>query len=173
MFFVRTASEHDLPRVQEILRDTWHATYDDIYGVAKVNEITENWHSMKRLKDMRHTPQSEFLVADNGTIIGGMAYATQREKTIKLHQLYVHPDFHGGKTGLHLLIEIENSFIDADTIKLEVEEKNSKAIKFYEAFGFKKVGETQDCGEDGSGIPAIIMEKPIVYADNDEHLHDH
>ncbi len=128
---------------------------------------------MKRLKDMRHTPQSEFLVADNGTIIGGMAYATQREKTIKLHQLYVHPDFHGGKTGLHLLIEIENSFIDADTIKLEVEEKNSKAIKFYEAFGFKKVGETQDCGEDGSGIPAIIMEKPIVYADDDEHLHDH
>ncbi|KAG1700615.1 Aspartyl/glutamyl-tRNA(Asn/Gln) amidotransferase subunit B [Nymphon striatum] len=127
-------------RVQEILRDTWHATYDDIYGVAKVNEITENWHSMKRLKDMRHTPQSEFLVADNG---------------------------------LHLLIEIENSFIDADTIKLEVEEKNSKAIKFYEAFGFKKVGETQDCGEDGSGIPAIIMEKPIVYADDDEHLHDH
>jgi ribosomal protein S18 acetylase RimI-like enzyme len=173
MFFVRTASEQDLPRVQEILRDTWHATYDDIYGVAKVNEITENWHSMKRLKDMRHTPQSEFLVADNGTTIGGMAYATQREKTIKLHQLYVHPDFHGGKTGLHLLIEIENSFIDADTIKLEVEEKNSKAIKFYEAFGFKKVGETQDCGEDGSGIPAIVMEKPIVYADDDEHMHDH
>lgn len=171
MFFVRTASEQDLQRVQEILRDTWHATYDEIYGVVKVQEITENWHSMKRLKDMRHTPLSEFLVADNGTVIGGMAYATQKEKTISLHQLYVHPDFHGGKTGLHLLIEIENSFIDADTIKLEVEEKNARAIKFYEAFGFKKIGETQDCGEDGSGIPAIIMEKPIVYADDDDHVH--
>lgn len=173
MFFVRTASEQDLERVQEILHETWHDTYDEIYGVAKVNDITENWHSMKRLRDMRHVPQSEFLVADNGTVIGGMAYATQKDKTIKLHQLYVHPDFHGGKTGLHLLIEIENSFIDADKIMLEVEEKNIRAIKFYETYGFKKTGETQDCGEDGSGIPAIIMEKPVLYADDDEHIHEH
>ncbi len=173
MFFVRTASEQDLQRVQEILRETWHDTYDELYGVAKVSEITENWHSMKRLRDMRHTPQSEFLVADNGTVIGGMAYATQKDKTINLHQLYVHPDFHGGKTGLHLLIEVENSFIDAESMKLEVEEKNLRAIKFYEAYGFKKVGETQDCGEDGSGIPAIIMEKPVVYADDDDHSHQH
>lgn len=172
MFFVRTASEQDLQRVQEILRETWHATYDEIYGRDRVSEITDQWHSMKRLRDMRHAPQSEFLVADNGIVVGGMAYATQKDKTINLHQLYVHPDYHGGKTGLHLLIEMENSFIDAETIKLEVEEKNLKAIKFYENFGFKKVGETQDCGEDGSGIPAIIMEKNIVYAD-DEDVHQH
>jgi len=172
MFFVRTASEQDLDRVQQILRETWHATYDDLYGKTKVEEITDHWHSIKRLQEMRHSPQSEFLVADNGTVIGGMAYATQKDKTINLHQLYVHPDFHGGKTGLHLLIEIENSFIDAEFIKLEVEEKNTKAIKFYEKFGFKKVGETQDCGEDGSGIPAIIMQKEIIYADDDsEHSH--
>lgn len=166
MFFVRTAASRDLKRVQEILRDTWHATYDEIYGVKKVIEITDNWHSIKRLEDMRHTPQSEFLVADNGTVIGGMVYATQKDKTIHLHQLYVHPDYHGGKTGLHLMIEIENSFIDAENIRLEVEERNTKAIKFYEAFGFKKVGEISDCGEDGSGIPALIMEKQVVYAED-------
>ena len=169
MFFVRTASNQDLERVQQILRETWHATYDDIYGKAKVEEITDHWHSMNRLQEMRHAPQSEFLVADNGTVVGGMAYATQKDKTINLHQLYVHPDFHGGKTGLHLLIEIENSFIDAEYIQLEVEEQNIKAIDFYEKFGFKKTGETQDCGEDGSGIPAIIMQKEIVYADDHAH----
>lgn len=169
MFFVRTAAEQDLERVQQILRETWHATYDTIYGKAKVDEITDQWHSMQRLQQMRHAPHSEFLVADNGTVIGGMAYATQKDKTINLHQLYVHPDFHGGKTGLHLLIEIENSFIDAEFIRLEVEEKNEKAIQFYEKFGFKKTGYTQDCGEDGSGIPAIIMQKDVVYAD-DDHL---
>ena len=169
MFFVRTASNQDLERVQQILRETWHATYDDIYGKAKVEEITDHWHSMNRLQEMRHAPQSEFLVADNGIVVGGMAYATQKDKTINLHQLYVHPDFHGGKTGLHLLIEIENSFIDAEYIQLEVEEQNIKAIDFYEKFGFKKTGETQDCGEDGSGIPAIIMQKEIVYADDHAH----
>jgi len=166
MFFVRTASSQDLSRVQEILRETWHHTYDEIYGAKKVTEITDSWHSIKQLEDMRHAPQSEFLVADNGTVIGGMAYATQKDKTIHLHQLYVHPDYHGGKTGLHLMIEIENSFIDAENIRLEVEEKNTKAIKFYEAFGFKRVGEISDCGEDGSGIPALIMEKQVVYAED-------
>ncbi len=166
MFFVRTASEQDLQRVQQILHETWHHTYDSIYGVKKVTQITENWHSMRRLQDMRHTPQSEFLVADNGTVIGGMAYATQKDKTINLHQLYVHPDFQGGKTGLHLMIEIENSFIDADKIRLEVEEQNTKAINFYDAFGFKRVGEISDCGEDGSGLPALIMEKLVMYAED-------
>ena len=66
---------------------------------------------LKGSQDMRILPNSEFLVADNGQVIGGMAFATQKDKTIHLHQLYVHPDFHGGKTGLHLMIEIENSFL--------------------------------------------------------------
>lgn len=167
MFFVRTASSDDLPRVQQILKETWHATYDDIYGKEKVTKITDSWHSIKRLEDMRHKPNSEFLVADNGTIIGGMAFASQKDKTITLHQLYVHPDFHGGKTGLHLMIEIENSFIDAQVITLEVEKKNSRAIEFYKTYGFKQVGEITDCGEEGSGIPALIMEKWVIYAEDE------
>lgn len=166
MFFVRTASAQDLTRVREILKETWHATYDPIYGHEKVIEITDHWHSIKLLEDMRHAPHSEFLVADNGTVTGGMAYAIQKDKTIFLKMLYVHPDFHGGKTGLHLMIEIENSFIDAEVVRLEVEEKNTKAIQFYEKFGFKKVGEVTDCGEEGSNIPALVMEKQIVYAED-------
>lgn len=166
MFFVRTAMDRDLPRVREILIETWHDTYDPIYGEDKVREITSQWHSLSRLEAQRHQPNSEFLVADNGEIVGGMAFASQTDKTIKLHQLYVHPDFHGGKTGLHLLIEIENAFIDAEQIELEVEEKNTKAIKFYETYGFQVTGNTQNCGEQNSGIPALIMRKQIVYADD-------
>lgn len=158
--------EKDLPRVREILVDTWHATYDDIYGVEKVTEITNSWHSMDALERRRHVPNSEFLVADNGEVVGGMAFATQEEKTIHLHQLYVHPDYHGGKTGLHLMIEIENSFLDAETMSLEVEEKNEKAVSFYKKYGFSVVGKTENCGEQSSGIPALIMEKPVVYADD-------
>lgn len=166
MFFVRTAMERDLPRVREILDETWHSTYDEIYGVERVNEIVEDWHSHENLKQKLTQPNSEFLVADNGEIVGGMAFATQTEKTINLHQLYVHPDFHGGKTGLHLLIEIENSFLDAETVSLEVEEKNEKAVAFYKKYGFAITGETQNCGAEGSGIPALVMEKPIIYADD-------
>lgn len=163
MFFVRTASDRDIPFVRDILIETWHSTYDEIYGVEKVNEITSRWHTLERLEAMRHQPNSEFLVADNGEVVGGMAFASQTEKTISLHQLYVHPDYHGGKTGLHLLIEVENSFLDVETISLEVEDKNEKAIGFYKKYGFAIVGKTENCGEQGSGIPALIMEKPVLY----------
>ena len=166
MFFVRTAMEADLERVQEILRETWHHTYDAIYGREKVEEITADWHSIEKLEANRHKPNSEFLVADNGQLIGGMAFASQADKVIHLHQLYVDPSFQGGKTGLHLMIEIENSFMDAEKISLEVEEKNERAIGFYKSYGFSIVGKTENCGAAGSGIPALIMEKPVIYAED-------
>ncbi len=166
MFFVRTASRRDIEVVRQILVDTWHATYDDIYGVERVTEITESWHSLEALERRLDAPNSEFLVADNGEVVGGMAFATQTDKDIKLHQLYVHPKYHGGKTGLHLLIEIENSFLDAETISLEVEAKNERAVNFYRKYGFEIVGETQNCGEKNSGISALIMQKPIHHAED-------
>ena len=63
------------------------------------------------------------------------------------------------------MIEIENSVIDAEKIELEVEPENERAIAFYTKYGFKTVGETENCGEHSSGIRALIMEKEIVYAE--------
>ena len=166
MFYVRTATEQDLPAVRQILVETWHATYDTIYGEDKVNVITASWHTLDQLKANRHRPDSEFLVADNGEVIGGMAYATHTDKTIFLHQLYVHPDHQGGRTGLHLLVEIENAFTGAETIQLEVDERNERAISFYSNYGFEVIDRTANCGQDDSGIPALIMAKPIVYAED-------
>jgi len=41
-----------------------------------------------------------------------------------------------------------------------------RAIEFYNKYGFATVGKTENCGEAGSGIPALIMEKQIVFADD-------
>jgi len=158
--------ERDLPRVCEILVDTYHSAYDELIGVEKVDAICWRFHTEEALSKKLSAPNSEFLVADNGDVIGGMAFATQDETTIFLHQLYVHPDFHGGKTGLHLLIEIENSFIDAQNIELEVLPGNSRAISFYEKYGFKLTGEERpDCGG-MAGVPSLLMRKSIVYAED-------
>ena len=76
MFFVRTAGEADLDAVRALLVDTWHATYDGIYGAERVNEITDDWHSIASLRRCLTRPNSEFLVADDGEHIGGMAFIT-------------------------------------------------------------------------------------------------
>lgn len=156
--FVRTASERDLAAVRALLVETWHATYDAIYGAAKVTAITDEWHSIASLKARLTRPNSEFLVADDGKRIGGMAFAaaTTDQKIILLNQLYVHPDCQRQGIGQALLEEVEASFPEARTLRVEVEEANAPAIAFYRAKGFLPAGNTADCGGG-----ARIFEKAI------------
>ncbi|CDX11256.1 conserved hypothetical protein [Mesorhizobium sp. ORS 3324] len=160
--FVRTASERDLAAVRALLVETWHATYDAIYGDRRVTEITDDWHSIASLRSRLTRPNSEFLVADDGKRIGGMAFAsaTTDPKIVLLNQLYVHPDCQRQGIGRSLLDEVEASFPEARMLRLEVEAANVSAIAFYEANGFQHAGRTSDCGG-GSGIPALILEKRL------------
>ena len=134
--FVRTASSRDIEAVRALLVETWHDTYDAIYGPDKVTAITDDWHSIASLEARLVRPNSEFLVADDGERIGGL-----------------------------LLDEIESCFPDADKVRLEVAEANAKAVTFYLAQGFAKVGMTANCGSSSSDIPAAIYERSIVWAD--------
>jgi ribosomal protein S18 acetylase RimI-like enzyme len=163
MFFVRTAGERDLEAVRALLVETWHATYDAIYGPEKVTELTDSWHSIASLQRRLARPSSEFLVADDGERIAGMAFAAadQEGKAVMLYQLYVLPAYQGHGIGGMLLDEILDNFPDAERIKLEVEEQNSRAIAFYRVYGFEQTGRTGNCGVGGSGIPALVFERAL------------
>lgn len=166
MFFVRTASERDLEKVRALLVETWHATYDTFYGVEKVNELTERWHSLPALKARLERKNAEFLVADDGRSIGGMGYAAMSsdtlKKTVVLHQLYVLPKLQRQGIGRDIFAELETCFPDAERMRVEVEAQNLHALAFYQAHGFSEVGQTSNCGDDQSGLPALILEKPLV-----------
>jgi ribosomal protein S18 acetylase RimI-like enzyme len=163
--FVRTASERDLSAIRALMIETWHATYDAIYGPERVAEITDEWHSVAALKARLTRPSSEFLVADDGKEIAGMAFAassTTDSATLVLHQLYVRPSRHGQGIGGMLIKEIEGCFPAARKIRLEVEEANVPAVRFYQAHGFVETGRTANCGAEQSGIPALVYEKSLI-----------
>ena len=164
MMFIRTAGTNDLPTIRELLVETWHATYDGIHGVAKVTEITNDWHSLRALKARLDMPDAEFVVADDGMEIAGMAFASAADdgKTVNLSQLYVRPGRQGRGIGGMLLDEIIESFPDAERITLEVDPANTRAIAFYRTQGFIEIGRTENCGKDQSGLPALILERVFV-----------
>ncbi|MEI2301726.1 GNAT family N-acetyltransferase [Ensifer sp. MJa1] len=165
MFFVRTASERDLEKVRALLVETWHATYDTFYGVEKVNELTQRWHSVPALKAKLARKQAEFLVADDGRQLGGMGYAAMSEslpKTAVLHQLYVLPKYQRQGIGRDIFAELETCFPDAERMRVEVEPQNLHALAFYRTHGFAEVGKTASCGDEQSGLPAIILEKHLI-----------
>lgn len=164
MFFVRTATESDISAIRELLAVTWHATYDGILGVDRVNAIAASWHTPEALKLRVNRKDGEFLVADDGKRLGGMAYAApdhDRDGVINFSQLYVHPDFQRQGIGRDLFAEIETCFPHAKRLSLEVEPENTGAIAFYRAHGLEETGRTENCGGCGTGIPAIIMEKDL------------
>lgn len=162
--FVRTASERDIPAIRALLVETWHDTYDAIYGAERVTEITDDWHSVPALARRLTEPRSEFLVADDGSEIAGVGFAAADEagETVTLHQLYVRPAQQGRGVGGLLLDELIDSFPDAQRMRLEVEPENSRAVAFYEAQGFSRRGTTQNCGAAGSGIAALIYERVLT-----------
>lgn len=166
MYFVRTAGERDLEKVRILLDETWHATYDRLYGAAKVDEIVRDWQSLPALKARLARKDGEFLVADDGKRIGGMAFAAMAKdvaKTTILHQIYVHPDCQREGVGRDLLAEIETCFPDADIMRLEVDPDNAAAIAFYRGVGFNEAGRIENSGPGQSGIPALVFEKPLPH----------
>lgn len=160
--YIRSASSNDLETVSALLREVWHATYDEIYGPVRVAEITAEWHSQAALTENLSRPDSEFVVADNGREIAGMAYASRASANVAmLHQLYVLPEWQGQGAGAMLLAEICRCFPEAGTLRLEVEAANKSAIGFYQRHGFSETGVTDNCGKPDSGIPALVFEKPL------------
>ncbi|OBQ61165.1 GNAT family N-acetyltransferase [Mesorhizobium erdmanii] len=156
--FVRTAGDRDLAAIRALLVETWHATYDAIYGAAKVTEMTDQWHSIASLKTRLTKPVSEFLVADDGKRLGGVAFAESVDggKLVVLKQLYVLPSLQGRGIGGMLLDEIIESFPEAHAIRLEVEEQNSRAIAFYEANGFVRSGDV------GGHAGTLVYRRPLI-----------
>ncbi len=164
VFFVRTAGTRDLESVRALLGESFHATYDPLYGQDKVTALLAAWHSPAALKARLEKKGSEFLVADDGKTLGGMGYAAMSEtmtKTAVLHQLYVRPDLQRAGIGRDIFAELETCFPDAEIMRLEVEPRNAAAIAFYTGLGFVEVDRTKNCGGTDTGLDAIIMEKTL------------
>jgi ribosomal protein S18 acetylase RimI-like enzyme len=134
---IRDAVAADLPAVRSLLVETWHATYDGIYGWQRVAEITNAWHSLENLSAQLGRDGEAFLVAlVDDQIVATSSARRERDRAALLTRLYVLPTYQGvgiGRTLLHVTLA---HFPLAPVARLEVELQNEPAIAFYERMGF-------------------------------------
>lgn len=133
---IRDAEAADLPAVRALLVETWHATYDGIYGWQRVAEITNAWHSLENLQAQLARGEI-FLVGLIGDEMVATASARlERDRAALLTRLYVLPARQGVGIGRTLLQVTLACFPHAPVARLEVESQNEPAITFYERMGF-------------------------------------
>lgn len=165
---VRRAQPEDIAGMRHVLVTTWHATYDELYGRERVDEITGRWHAPEVLGAQLSDAMRVCLVAlTYGTIVGTAAISRSCGGAVRLDRLYVLPSHQGNGIGTALLDAVIAASPVAASIDLEVEPANHAAIAFYERHGFEVTGQTTDCGGQGDGIPATKMVRPMAPISNE------
>jgi ribosomal protein S18 acetylase RimI-like enzyme len=156
---IRPVTSDQIEAVRTQLIETWHATYDGIYGAEKVRELTSRWHSVAALTEQASRADAVFLYADDGGHVAGSSYALrQGDDVVHLSRLYVSPAAQGLGIGKALMEATFAALPGARCHRLEVEPLNAGAIAFYRRRGFVEAGRTSDCGG-ASGVPALIFER--------------
>lgn len=160
--FVRTASERDLQEASRLIGESLHAAYDAFYGLDMVGSIAKALYSREALKSAMNRPLSEFLVADDGEAIAGVAFAAapgDDARTVDVLGLYVRPALQGHGIGGMLLQELEDSFFETERIRLEVDARNLRALGFLEGEGYERRGQRR---EEGLQATLVTLDKSLV-----------
>lgn len=146
---IRTALPEDVVGTRTLLVETWHDTYDRLFGEARVTEITNSWHAIDSLVRQLGVPQTSFLVAARGEVIVGHVLAdARRSPVLTITRLYVHPTHQRRGLGRRLLEAAIAGHPHCDQVTLEVAADNEKAVAFYRAEGFEAVRRTKSEGID-------------------------
>ena len=130
----------DLPAVRALLVETWHATYDGIYGWQRVAEITNAWHSLENLGAQLGRENGAFLVALVGSEIVAPASArTERDRAALLTRLYVLPAWQGVGIGRTLLDAVLQWCKDQGVTRAQilVDIENTPAVGYYQHLGWQ------------------------------------
>jgi len=134
------ATEADLSAIRKLAGIVWRAHYPGIISPAQIDYMLARMYSLDVLRDEIQRQDIRFermLMADQ--LVGFASFGPAGEPgVIKLHKLYVHPDWHGRGLGSRLLQHCERAARErnAERLILAVNKRNLKAIATYERNGF-------------------------------------
>jgi ribosomal protein S18 acetylase RimI-like enzyme len=137
---IAEASEPDLEAVAELAGVIWHAHYPGIITPDQIDYMLARGYSHEALLRFIIEPGAGMLLAYAGERMIGFAayYRPDDSSELKLDKLYVHQDCHGWGVGSRLIARVEAAARaqGRNTLILQVNKNNTKAIRAYERNGF-------------------------------------
>ncbi len=139
----REWSLDDTSDIQNVLYNTWLASYADFIPITDIQWYFNNYYSEPNFAQLFEDKDTTSFVAEvKGHIVGYARMKVNHEqKRCYLESLYVLPEFQGRGIGMELLKIVEqnslkNSF---QQIWLGVMEQNVPSLEWYKKLGFNFV----------------------------------
>jgi len=123
-----------------------HLTHERLDELLKIEESVypKPWTRGNFLDALKSENWCQLLMSD--ARLSGYFIAMMGFQEVHLLNLTVAPDFQNKGLGLHMLecLAMMSKTVNAQWIWLEVRVSNARALKIYERFGFRKVGERKN-----------------------------
>ncbi|MBM3185968.1 MAG: GNAT family N-acetyltransferase [Bacteroidetes bacterium] len=141
---IRILKQHELEIIKDLAYRIWPLTYGNIISQEQMAYMLEWMYSLENLESNFFNNHTYFCIALNGTDVGFLDIETNHpeEGNMKIHKIYVLPEFHGKSVGFELMNKAKD-FANENEMKsmsLQVNRNNS-AVDFYKRFGFEIIDE--------------------------------
>lgn len=137
-------TEENLARLSRLARETYAEAFGDSMSPDDLSNHLKTRLGVEIFREALR--EDTILVADDW--IGFVQIGPMRAEDVdhgptdlELRRLYVLADHRDRGVGSHLMEAVLGQTGEAPRIYLDVWEKNHGAIRFYEKFGFKRIGE--------------------------------
>jgi len=134
------ATEADLSAISELAGVIWRICYPGIITHAQIDYMLARMYALDLMRDEIRAQGIRYnLLLVDGKPAGFVSYGpTDEPGVVKLHKLYLLPEWHGHGLGSRLLqhCEQEARTAGARRLILSVNKRNAKAITAYKRNGF-------------------------------------
>ena len=130
----------DIDTLLPVAHRIWHAHYPGIITVEQIDYMLARGYSRQVILDeIEHQGISWLVIRDDTTMIGFISVGPYGDDIMKLHKLYLLPEYHGTGIGSRALKQVEQLAHQhkAATLVLNVNRHNHKAIRAYERAGWQ------------------------------------
>ena len=140
---IRDVRNRDLRAIRRVAQTTWEHTYRDSIPEHVREEFVSRAYSDDSLRQRMES--DVFLAAlQDGNIVGFADFRPLPRTEAELAAIYVLPEMQGRGVGGRLLSTGIARFAAGTRFVLRVERGNEPAVRFYEARGFRRSGESTE-----------------------------
>lgn len=163
--FVELKTPASLAAVREIADEVWPETFRSILSEEQIRYMMNMMYAPDVMEQELAEGYRFELVRANQENAGYIVCSPcpSQPDTMKLHKLYLRSRFHGQGIGQQMLdhaCEVSRE-LGFQTLRLNVNKQNSKAIKAYNKNGFKTVEAVKNPIGSGFFMDDFVMEKKL------------